>query len=282
LSSDELNAQIERFCSTETFGCKFDDDPMSAEDRRAMRILENTTRKVDDMGCSKYEVGMLWKSDDTRLPNNRTQAYKRFMSLRRRLNSNSSFRIKYIDTMSEYINSGYARKLSKDEASRHSPIDNWLPHHGVWNPNKGKLRTVLDAGASIHGVSLNSNLLKGPELTSSLVRTLMRFRNGSVAFAADIKSMFHRVKVPMSDQNALRFSVLTTLLTLRKSTRCVFISLELLILRAARNMPCVGRHWTMNNGYHRKHFTQFSEVFTSMISLWLPLLNQRRSGSLVN
>lgn len=65
----------------------------------------------------------------------------------------------------------------------------------VYYPRKHNLRVVFDCGAEYKGVSLNGQLLQGPNLTSSLVGVLMRFRQDCVALMADIKAMFHQVKV---------------------------------------------------------------------------------------
>ena len=47
--------------------------------------------------------------------------------------------------------------------------------------------------------------MKGLDLTNSLVGVLTRFRKNKVALVADVKAMFHQIKVDPRDQNALRF-----------------------------------------------------------------------------
>jgi len=64
---------------------------------------------------------------------------------------------------------------------------------------------VFDAAALHDGVSLNSQLNQGPDLTNSLLGVLLRFRQERIVLAADIQSMFLQVKVPPEDADALRF-----------------------------------------------------------------------------
>ena len=74
--------QIERFWKIEDYGAaKESDKPLSIEDRRALKILEETTTFID----GRYEVGLLWKHDEPQLPNNRALAERRAEMLRRLL-----------------------------------------------------------------------------------------------------------------------------------------------------------------------------------------------------
>lgn len=76
--------------------------------------------------------------------------------------------------------------------------------NGVCHPKKKKLRVVFDCTVSYQGVSLNNQLLQGPDLTNTLVGVLTRFRKEAVGMMADINSMFYQVKVPEEDSNLLR------------------------------------------------------------------------------
>lgn len=81
----------------------------------------------------------------------------------------------------------------------------YIPLHAVYHPKKTTLRVVFDCGAIYQGVSLNTELLQGPDLTNSLVGVLLRFCQEPIAIMADIKSMFHQVRVSKSNVNFLRF-----------------------------------------------------------------------------
>ena len=84
----------------------------------------------------------------------------------------------------------------------------YLPHFGVanTNPNKPKkLRLVFDAAANVDGISINSQLLKGPQDIASLPSTLYNFRRGQIAAVADIREMFHQILVQPCDRISQRF-----------------------------------------------------------------------------
>ena len=76
----------------------------------------------------------------------------------------------------------------------------------MFHPQKqGKIRVVFDAASLHDGVSLNNQLLQGPDLTNNLLGILLRFRQYPIALVADIEGMFNQVKVPPEDSDALRF-----------------------------------------------------------------------------
>ena len=139
---------------------------------------------------------MLWKTDNPKLPMNRELAEIRFVSLEKRLERNPVLEKRYKETITQHILKGYARKLTQNEIRNTSEITNFIPHHCVLNPKKSdKVRAVFDAGARFKGISLNDNLLKGPDLLNSLITILIRFRLGQYAVIADIEQMFHQLKV---------------------------------------------------------------------------------------
>ena len=110
------------------------------------------------------------------------------------------------NAIKEYIDKGYAIKLSEREANKTSNITNYIPHHCVLHPKKpNRVRLVFDGSGKYKIDSLDNHLLKGPDLINNLVSILIQFRLGKCATTADIEQMFHKVKVKKSDQDALRF-----------------------------------------------------------------------------
>ena len=140
------------------------------------------------------------------MPKNRPLAVSRFLSLENKLNKKPELKKRYTDTIRDYINKGHATKLTPENAKLTSKITNYIPHHAVFNINKpSKLRVVFDAAAKYRGTSLNENLSKGPDLLSSLIGIILRFRINEFAVMGDIEQMFHQVNVPTTDRDALRF-----------------------------------------------------------------------------
>lgn len=100
---------------------------------------------------------------------------------------------------------GYAEMVPQEETDQVEGRTWCVSHHAVYHPKKKPLRVVFDCGAAYQGVSLNTELLQGPDLTNSLVGILLRFHQESIAVMADIISMYYQVRVPRLDVNFLRF-----------------------------------------------------------------------------
>ena len=200
---DQLSRQVEQFWSTESFGVTANfKKPTSMNDLRASDILKKGTVFKD----GHFEVPMLWKDETQRMPDNRKLAEMRFQSLDKRLSRDLNLQERYSSVMNGYIANGYARKLTPDEESAAGEKTWYLPHHCVLNPNKPeKVRVVFDAASVFQGVSLNNQLMTGPDLANNLLSVIQRFRLKPVALVADIKEMFHQVKVPENASDSLRF-----------------------------------------------------------------------------
>ncbi|XP_076069969.1 uncharacterized protein LOC143041796 [Oratosquilla oratoria] len=101
---------------------------------------------------------------------------------------------------------GYAEYVPETDLKRDDGKVWYLPHHSVTSEAKpGKVRVVFDCAAQKNGVSLNSQCLQGPDLNNKLIHVLLRFRQHHYAITADIEAMYHQVKIPISDRDALRF-----------------------------------------------------------------------------
>ena len=119
------------------------------------------------------------------------------------MNKNNDIKTEYVKFMDEMIQMGYAEKVIKTNVSGGNEW--YIPHFGVYHPQKKKVRVVYDCAAKINNISLNDVLYQGPDLTNSLLLVLMRFRLGEYAYTADIAKMFYQVRVPENDRRFLQF-----------------------------------------------------------------------------
>ena len=167
-----------------------------------MDLVNSTILHVDN----RYEVGLPWIDRDVNLPNNYSSALRRFYQLEKKFKGDSNFAVCYQKIIDEYTEKGFARKLKFSELKAPHPRSWYLPHHGVLNAQKpDKVQVVFDASARHVFVSLNSVLLKGPNLLVDLNIILTRFRQRAIPISADIAKMFLQVKVKPEDQPAFRF-----------------------------------------------------------------------------
>ena len=78
----------------------------------------------------------------------------------------------------------------------------------MYHKQKKKIRVVFNCSQKFKGVSLNDNLLSGPDLTNNLYGVLLRFCQEPIAVVSDIQKMFYQVHVPKEHSNYLRFFLL--------------------------------------------------------------------------
>ena len=108
--------------------------------------------------------------------------------------------------MKDMVDKGHAEKVPPEEISPANGRIWYIPHHGVYHPQKpDKIRVVFDPSLEFKGESLNKHLLQGPDLTNNLIGVLSRFRKEYVAFMCDIEGMFLQVQVAPEHRNFLRF-----------------------------------------------------------------------------
>ena len=174
---------------------------MSKEDQLFMERVTQSAKLID----GHYSIGLPLKNTNLKMPNNRTVAEQRALNMKKKLQRDPSFKEDYVKFMNDVINKSYAVKVPDKELNRSDGKVWFIPHHGVYHPKKNKIRVVFDCGASFRGTTLNEQLLQGPDMTSSLVGVLTRFRQEQVALMADVESMFHQVKVPPEDADLFRF-----------------------------------------------------------------------------
>ncbi|XP_058456703.1 uncharacterized protein LOC131434070 [Malaya genurostris] len=202
VTNQELHDLLKSYYTLEESGISVALLPEPEEDRRAKDILKKTTKRIGD--C--FETGLLWKEDNPEFPDSYLMAVKRLKCLENRLSKNPELYDKVRRTIADYLAKGYAHKATSSELAAFDSNKVWhVPLNFVYNPKKEKFRLVWDARAEVRGVSLNSKLLKGPDMLTALPAVISKFREREIGFGADIKEMHHQLRIRDEDKRVQRF-----------------------------------------------------------------------------
>ena len=140
---------------------------------------------------------MPFKNWQRSVSNNHVKAEQQAMWLKK-LQKNPTFHDDYKIFIHDIVVKGYAQRVLNHQRVTGYEGKKWfIPHHGIYHPQKpGKICVVFDCSAKPKGNSLNDQLMKDPDLTNSLLGVLSRFQQECIAVMADIKAIFHQVKIP--------------------------------------------------------------------------------------
>jgi transposase InsO family protein len=201
----QLTEIFREFSSVESFGVEYKDPSDQAYD--VAKDLEQMRANTTHDG-TRYCTPMLWIDSNRDVPSSEEQAYRRLISLERKLQKNQVVSKMYRKRIQEDLDKEYIERLTAEEAERvKTKKRRWfLPHFAVFHPDKPeKVRRVLDAKATNSGLSLNDMLKRGPDLLNSIFEILLNFRLGRFAVNGDIKEMFPQIKVAEADKDMLLF-----------------------------------------------------------------------------
>lgn len=154
---------------------------------------------------SEGQYGVCMPMDDsTLLGESKQLAEKRLSQIWKRLSRDSNLQLLYSEFMQEYKSLDHMEIVKKSEIEN---VSYYLPHHGVYRPDKSstRLRVVFNASSpTSSGLSLNDILLKGKIPQQELFSIMLRFRTHRYAFTADIEKMYRMILIHPSQRDLLR------------------------------------------------------------------------------
>ena len=196
-----------------------DDDnevSLSQEDHRFLDVMKRTAHKNKQ---GNWEMPLPFRSSDVSMPNNRSQAVNRLNSLLQSFKRKPQLEKDYLAFMAKTLDRGHAARVPPNELTVNEETNReksantdrsgrvwYLPHFGVYHPKKpDQIRVVFNSSAQFQGVSLNKELLPGPDQMNSLLGVLVRFRQEDVTLMCDVEQMFHSFYVNPEHRDFLRF-----------------------------------------------------------------------------
>lgn len=156
----QLHQLVNSHFSTESFGVKASDVIAESDNtKRARKTLLQTTRRVSD---DRFKVGLLWRTDETRLLSSYDMTLRRLLSVEARMQRDAA----YLEQQCAYR--GVRQQGLREAAQRRGGVIGWSAAlvfaalRSFQCKKAGKFRLVFDDAATVGDVSLNWLLLSGP------------------------------------------------------------------------------------------------------------------------
>ncbi|GBN96778.1 hypothetical protein AVEN_109274-1 [Araneus ventricosus] len=174
---------------------------MSVEEEKCEKHFLKTCSRNSE---GRYTVQVPLKKDPECLGESKTSALGSLNSLWRCLSKNRELLSLYRDFMQEYEALGHMELVTDNNEPSTSY---YLPHHGVFKPDKTstKLRVVFNASAlSSNGLSLNDIQMNGGLTQEDLFSIMLLFRKHKFVFSADIRKMYRMILVDPQQRDLQR------------------------------------------------------------------------------
>jgi len=165
------------------------DEPHIRATKEELKCEARFVRHVVRLPAGDYSVRLPAKFNLDLLGESYQQAYRRFLSPKRKLNHQPALKAQNAAFEKEYSDLGHMSSVS---ATNIGLCRYFLPHHCVIKEDSSttKLSVVFDGpAASSSGYSFNDALMAGPVIHPKLFQILLRFRSHPVAITGDICKM---------------------------------------------------------------------------------------------
>ena len=176
-----VEEMIEQFYAQEFKDTELDEKAPSVEEQEFLSRAKTSLHYDGGHFCLDLPV----RRTAPPFQNNCRQAYRRIEATRSRLQRDDGLQADYSKFMQEMLERGFMEPVPDVRGASSSDV--WyIVHHAVYHKEKKKIRVVFNCSLKFQGLSLNDRLLKGPDLTNSLIGVLLRFRQHHVALQGDI------------------------------------------------------------------------------------------------
>lgn len=103
-TEDDLHNLVKGFFNLESLGVRVPENSLeSFEDGRARLLLKKTVRKIPE---GRYEAGLLWSSDNIKLPQSKAMAMHRLKAFERKLSRSPEIKVTVHQQFQDYIHKG--------------------------------------------------------------------------------------------------------------------------------------------------------------------------------
>ncbi len=211
LKWDSIGAACDPTCGGCRCGkCTPGGKEMSLADEKELEIIKAglTFREKDAHSDQPHwDAKYPWKENPASLPNNRKAVEATFLRAEKRLMKDPLWKEAYMKQVHEMVGRGAAVKLTKEVMDSWNGAVWWVSHLTAPNPHSvtTPVRLVWNSSQEFGGVSMNSILLKGPDVLNPIRAVLLRFREVEHAAIGDITKMYNSVWLEEQEVHVHRF-----------------------------------------------------------------------------
>ena len=179
------------------------------EELAALKHFRDTHSREAD---GRYVVRLPRKSTTLALGCSREQAIRRYKQNEKSLNRKGLLP-EFLEAVCDYAARGHSERVPAEDLRKPEMETYYLPMHGVLKEasTTTKLRVVFNASArTSSGVSLNDQLLPGPNLYPHLSSVIISFRQYRIGMTGDISKMFREIGLHQAERDYHRYMVKAT------------------------------------------------------------------------
>lgn len=176
---------------------------LTVEEKKCEEIYQATHSRTNE---GQYIVKLPTKTNELQCTQGGTReiALRRFHQLEKRLNKDRKLKEQYVAAMEEYLTMNHMEEVPAEDVKNEGV---YMPHHPVIREEKEttKVRPVFNASQKgTNGISLNDELLVGPQLQTDMRSLIIRWRSRRICFVADIQKMYRCILVTKEDRDLQR------------------------------------------------------------------------------
>jgi hypothetical protein len=109
---DSLHDLVKQYFNIDSIGIRPLEHPLeSVENERAQLLITSTIKNIG----KKYEIGLLWRNDDVKLPLSYNMALKRLEGVEHKMKREPELAKWYSDKIVEYLEKGYLRRMNDED-----------------------------------------------------------------------------------------------------------------------------------------------------------------------
>lgn len=188
-------------------GCKdcVEMNDMSRCEQYELEVIRNNLKFDEEK--KRWVTTYPYKKLPVEIRDNKEQALKFLHRTERRLEKNPVVSQQYCQQFDDLCNRGAFKEIPDDELMSYKGPTFYITHHEVFKEESSSTPVRIVSNSSLKnqdGVSLNSLLMKGPNMLNNIFGVQLRFRTYPVALVGDVAKMYNSIDTTVKERHLRR------------------------------------------------------------------------------